>query len=46
MEMSLALAEALPVGSFEVLDSGHFPYLEDREGLLAAVSGFFARLGR
>lgn len=46
VDMSLALAEALPVGSFEVLDSGHFPYLEDREGLLAAISGFFAGLGR
>jgi len=45
-EMSLALAEALPLGSFEVLDSGHFPYVEDREGLQAAVSGFFARLER
>ena len=45
-EMSLALAEAFPLGSFEVLDSGHFPYLEDREGLQAAVSGFFAGLGR
>ncbi len=46
IDMSLALAEALPVGSFQVLDSGHFPYLEDREGLLAAISGFFAGLGR
>ncbi len=46
MDMSLALAEALPIGTFEVLDSGHFPYLEDREGLLAAISGFFAGLGR
>lgn len=46
MEMSIALAEAFPVGSFQVLDSGHFPYLEDREGLLAAVSGFLAGLRR
>ena len=46
MEMSIALAEALPVGSFQSLDSGHFPYLEDREGLLAAISGFFAGLPR
>lgn len=45
-EMSLALAEALPLGSFEVLDSGHFPYVEDRDGLQAAISGFFARLER
>jgi proline iminopeptidase len=46
LEMSMVLAEALPVGTFEVLDSGHFPYLEDREGLLSAISGFFAGLGR
>jgi proline iminopeptidase len=46
MEMSLALSEALPVGSFEVLDAGHFPYVEDREGLLSAISGFFAGLPR
>ena len=46
MEMALALAEAFPLGTFEALDSGHFPYLEDREGLLAAISGFFAGLDR
>ncbi len=46
VDMSRALAEALPSGTLQVLDSGHFPYLEDREGLLAAVSGFFAGLGR
>lgn len=46
MDMSRELAEAFPVGSFEVLDSGHFPYIEDREGLLAAISGFFAGLRR
>jgi proline iminopeptidase len=46
MEMSLALSEALPVGSFEVLDAGHFPYVEDREGMLSAISGFFAGLPR
>ncbi len=46
VEMSLELAETLPVGAFQVLDSGHFPYVEDREGLLAAISGFFASLDR
>lgn len=46
VEMSLALAEAFPVGTFQVLDSGHFPYVEDRNGLLSAVSGFLAGLGR
>jgi proline iminopeptidase len=44
VDMSIAMAEALPVGTFAVLDSGHFPYVEDREGLLAAISGFFAGL--
>lgn len=46
LEMSQALADAFAAGTLEVLDSGHFPYLEDREGLLAAVSGFFAGLRR
>lgn len=43
-DMGRELAEAFPLGTFEVLDSGHFPYLEDREGLLSAVSSFFATL--
>jgi proline iminopeptidase len=44
VDMSRELAETFPVGMLEVLDSGHFPYMEDREGLLSAVSGFFAGL--
>lgn len=44
IDMSRELAETFPIGTFEVLDAGHFPYLEDREGLLSAVSGFFAGL--
>ncbi len=43
-EMSVAMAEALPNGRVQVLESGHFPYVEDREGLLAAISGFLAGL--
>lgn len=43
-DMARELAEAFPRGTFEVLDSGHFPYLEDRQGLLSAVSSFFAGL--
>lgn len=43
-DMGRELAEAFPMGTFEVLDAGHFPYLEDREGLLSAVSSFFASL--
>ena len=42
IDMSRELAEAFPLGTFEVLDSGHFPYMEDRNGLLSAVSGFLA----
>lgn len=43
-DMARELAEAFPLGTFEVLDAGHFPYVEDREGLLSAVSSFFAGL--
>ncbi|MBT8489053.1 MAG: alpha/beta fold hydrolase [Gemmatimonadetes bacterium] len=43
-DMARELAEAFPLGTFEVLDAGHFPYLEDRDGLLSAVSSFFATL--
>jgi pimeloyl-ACP methyl ester carboxylesterase len=39
-----ALAGPLPSGTHQLLDSGHFPFVEDRAGLLAAVSGFFAGL--
>lgn len=44
IDMSRELAEAFPTGTFEVLDAGHFPYVEDREGLLSAISSFFAGL--
>ena len=42
--MSMEMAQALPQGRLEVLESGHFPYIEDRDGLLSAVSGFIAGL--
>ena len=42
VQMSTEMAQALPDGRLEVLESGHFPYVEDRDGLLAAVSGFLA----
>ncbi len=42
LEMSQSLAEAFPVGTLQVLNTGHFPYVEDPQALLAAVSGFFA----
>ncbi len=46
LDMSRELAEAFALGSFEVLETGHFPYIEDRNALLSAVSGFFAGLPR
>jgi proline iminopeptidase len=46
VEMSRELAEGFPQGRFQILNSGHFPYVEDRDGLLSAISGFFAGLGR
>jgi proline iminopeptidase len=44
--MSRALAEAFPNGRLSVLDSGHFPYIEDPAGLTSAISGFFVEIGR
>ena len=44
--VSRDLAEALPQGRLTVLNSGHFPYLEDPDGLQSAVSGFFVELTR
>ena len=44
IDMSRDLAETFPVGTLAVLNAGHFPYMEDRDGLLSAVSGFFAGL--
>lgn len=44
VDMARELAEAFPVGTLAVLETGHFPYVEDRQGLVSAVSGFFAGL--
>ena len=44
--VSRSLAEALPQGRLTVVNSGHFPYLEDLDGLQSAVSGFFVELSR
>jgi pimeloyl-ACP methyl ester carboxylesterase len=43
-QMPSDIAEALPGGQLEVLESGHFPYIEDRDGLLAAISSFLATI--
>ena len=46
VDMPQALSDALPRGSLAVLNSGHFPYIEDAAGLTSAVSVFFAGVGR
>lgn len=40
LEMSTELAERLPAGELKILETGHFPFVEDRDALLAVVSGF------
>jgi pimeloyl-ACP methyl ester carboxylesterase len=37
---------SFPRGRLVVLESGHFPYLEDPDGLLSAVSSFLVDLAR
>ena len=44
LEMGQALAAALPQGRFVALDSGHFPFVEDPQGLAQAVSMFLTGL--
>ena len=44
--MSQALADALPLGSLSVLESGHFPYVEDQAGLASTLASFLAGLQR
>jgi proline iminopeptidase len=44
--VSQDLARSFPRGRLVVLQSGHFPYLEDRDGLVSAVSSFLVDLGR
>jgi len=44
--VSQELAGALPRGRLVVLESGHFPYVEDPDGLLAAVTSFLVDLPR
>ena len=46
LPMSEALARALPLGRVVVLESGHFSYLEDPDGLLSAISAFHVDLSR
>jgi proline iminopeptidase len=46
LAVSQDLAEGLARGRLVVLASGHFPYLEDPDGLLSAVSSFLVDLGR
>ena len=44
--MARELADAFPRGELALLDTGHFPYVEDPAGLLSAVSAFRSRAGR
>ena len=46
LAMARALVEALPRAQLAVLDSGHFPEIEDPSGLVAAVSNFLTQLSR
>jgi proline iminopeptidase len=44
--VSEELAATLPRGRLVVLASGHFPYVEDPDGLLSAISSFLVDLSR
>jgi pimeloyl-ACP methyl ester carboxylesterase len=44
--MSQELARSLAVGRLVVLDSGHFPYIEDPDGMVSAISSFLVDLTR
>ena len=44
--MSRALADVLPLGLLAVLESGHFPYVEDQVGLVSTLARFLAELPR
>jgi len=46
LAMSQALARELPLGRLVILESGHFPYVEDPDGLLSAISAFYVDLSR
>lgn len=44
VDMGVALAGAFPAGSFEVLETGHFPYAEEPQAFEAAVTAFLVAL--
>jgi len=44
--MSQALANAIPLGRMVLLQSGHFPFMEDSDGLLSAIQAFYVDLSR
>ncbi len=46
MAMAQALTDSLPNAQLAVVDSGHFPYVEDAPGLASAISVFLADLQR
>ncbi len=44
--MARALADSIPYAELKLLDTGHFPFVEDSRGFVAAVSAFLSRLER
>jgi proline iminopeptidase len=46
LEMSRELATALADGRLAVVESGHFPFVEDPRGLASAVTDFLAEIAR
>lgn len=44
--MSQELARSLPLGRLVVLESGHFPFVEDPDGLVSAISAFYVDVSR
>jgi proline iminopeptidase len=44
LAMAQALADSLPHAQLKILDSGHFPFIEDSPGLTSAVSLFLQDL--
>jgi len=45
-EMARTLAETVPHGRYVALEGGHFPWLGDAPGMVAAISTFLAGLDR
>ena len=44
--MARALVDSVPNARLRLLDTGHFPYVEDSQSLVAAVSSFLTQVAR